>query len=185
MILLPLKDTTAAMQKAPADLPLKVAPRDSAASESTAAPYVDATAAMRSWSATLPKRSTGTTTLAVLPSACNVLKASSSRSGFMFPDSSASTKTGSAPVYTIALVVAANVRDEVKTKSPGLTPKVKSPRCNAAVPEDSATACLRPQYSASSASKASTSGPSGAIQPDRMARTRACSSSSVTSGEDI
>ena len=58
------------------------------------------------------------------------------------------------------------------------------PRCRAALPDESATAQDRPVTAASSASKASTSGPSGATQPERIARTSASSSCCVTSGEE-
>ena len=44
----------------------------------------------------------------------------------------------------IALAVAANVSVEVSTSSPRPTPRIRSARCSAAVPLDSATACGTP-----------------------------------------
>src|SRR4051794_7313916 len=63
-------------------------------------------------------------------------------------------------------------------------PRASSARCNAAVPELTATACGTPHLAATSASNASTAGPAGATQPERSASTRYCSSRSPTSGED-
>ena len=98
MILLPLNDTAAATPYEGAGRPACAAPSDSAASASTGRPCAAATAAMRVWSATLPSRSTGTIAATRRPSATNVSSASASRSGSMFPVSSQSTNTGSAPV---------------------------------------------------------------------------------------
>ena len=94
----------------------------------------------RSWSTTLPSRSTGTTADTGMPSAATASNAWSSRSGLMLPVSSQSTNTGWAPVYVIAFAVAAKVIVDVRTAVPGPTPSVSSPRCSAAVPDDSATA---------------------------------------------
>ena len=60
----------------------------------------------------------------------------------------------------------------VATSSPGPIPSTTSARWSAAVPLDSATACGTPACRASSASNASTCGPSGATQFESMASFR-------------
>ena len=141
--------------------------------------------ARASWSATLPMRSTGTIALTSAPRASWSATAWAVSAGSRLPLSSESTKTGVAPQYVIAFVVAAKVIDEVTTAEPGRTPMESRARCRAPVPDDSATAWPRSVYAARSASKPSTSGPSGATQPERIARTRASSSAWPTSGEDM
>src|SRR5579871_939788 len=72
---------------------------------------------------------------------------------------SMSTKTGRAPVYSIAATEAANVNGTVITSSPGCTPAASNARWRALVPEFTPMAHRVPQYRAKSFSKASTSGP--------------------------
>ena len=71
------------------------------------------------------------------------------RSGSMFRSvSRTSAKTGVAPVWTITFAVAGQVIGVVITSSPGPTPSATSERCIAAVPEETASACFAPTYSA-------------------------------------
>jgi len=64
----------------------------------------------------------------------------------------------------MALAVAANVNEEVTTSSPGPTPSRMRAKCKAAVPLERAAPWAHPSRSHSSASKASTCAPNGAIQ---------------------
>ena len=57
---------------------------------------------------------------------------------------STSTKTGTAPAYTIALVVAIKVKGCVITSSPSFTPLSLSAIWSALVPFTHTTACLAP-----------------------------------------
>ena len=61
----------------------------------------------------------------------------------------------------MALALAAKVRSEQMTSSPGPTPSMMSARCRAAVPLESAAAWPTPVRAQISCSKASTCGPSG------------------------
>ena len=67
----------------------------------------------------------------------------------------------------MALTVAAKVKVETGTTSPGPTPHETRARWSAAVPDDSPTACATPTRSATSCSKASRSGPAGATHPEQ------------------
>ena len=61
--------------------------------------------------------------------------AASIKAGFIVQvTGSTSTKTGLAPQYRMAAVVATNVIDTVMTSSPGPTSAASSARCNAEVP---------------------------------------------------
>ena len=60
-------------------------------------------------------------------------------------DRSLSMNTGLAPQWTTALALAANVRLDTSTSSPGCTPLTSRARCSAAVPLDSATAPGQPR----------------------------------------
>ena len=71
---------------------------------------------------------------------------------------SLSTKTGTAPRYTMALAAATKVRVEQKTSSPGPAPARRSARCSAAVPLARATAGS-PTRAENSRSKAVRLGP--------------------------
>ena len=83
---------------------------------------------------------------------------------FQLPGSQ-STNVGWAPMWTTGLAVATNVSVGTRTSSPGPTPTASRARCSAAVPLDRAAAWRVPVTAASSRSNASTSGPTGAIQP--------------------
>ena len=61
---------------------------------------------------------------------------------------SISQKTGVAPAIRIADAVAKNVNGDVMISSPGPIPWARTAKCNAVVPEETAIACLTPQYSA-------------------------------------
>src|SRR5699024_8455061 len=66
----------------------------------------------------------------------------------------------------------------------GPTSHDTSARCNAVVPDLSATAYLLTTRWRISCSNTSASGPSGATEPERIATRTYCSSSSVMSGSD-
>jgi hypothetical protein len=93
-----------------------------------------------------------------------------------------SRKIGLAPRYITALALAANVNDGTSTVSPRCTPAAINARCNAAVPLDSATACRTPTRSATCASNASRSGPTGATQLESNASVSSLRSRCPTSG---
>ena len=136
-------------------------------------------------SAHAPSRSTGTMAPSRRPLARTCSAACARRCTSTFPvRASESTKNGRAPVYVIALAVAAKVIADVRTTSPEPTPSAIKPRCSAAVPEVSPTAYWTPTRPATSASKAARSGPAGAAQPERMAASTYLASSSPTSGGD-
>src|SRR5690349_151050 len=82
----------------------------------------------------------------------------------------------------MALADAANVKLETRTSSPSPTPSTRSARCSAAVPLDNAAAAGTSTRLASSASKASTCGPSGATQLESNASSNNLRSSSPISG---
>src|SRR4051812_41999635 len=102
--------------------------------------------------------------------------------GSMFSVSSwMSANTGVAPVWTITFAVAGQVIEVVITSSPGPTPSATSARCIAAVPEETASACFAPTYSAK---RRSSSAAFSAVvsQPERIVRATASISSSPTAG---
>src|SRR5579864_2637302 len=80
--------------------------------------------------------------------------------------SSLSTKTGRAPVATIAPTVAINVFGVVITSSPGPTPSRRRGKLRASVPVPTPTACGMPLSSAKRRSNCSTAAPS-VNSPDR------------------
>src|SRR5262245_47856038 len=92
-----------------------------------------------------------------------------------------SAKTGVAPVWTITFAVAGQVIGVVITSSPGPTPSATRARCIAAVPDDTARACLAPTYSAKRRSSSAALGPV-VSQPERIASATAATSSSPTAG---
>ena len=95
-----------------------------------------------------------------------------------------STKIGRAPREQTGEAVATKVNDGTSTSSPGPTPSSNRARWRAAVPLERATAWSTPLSSATSRSKASTSGPSGAIQLESIASRTMRRSSGPTSGGD-
>jgi len=70
---------------------------------------------------------------------------------------SASTSTGVAPARMMLLGSAAKAKEEHSTSSPGLTPIAIRLTANAAVPLETASACLTPKYFCKSCSKRPTS----------------------------
>src|SRR5690606_6407113 len=70
------------------------------------------------------------------------------------------TRTGRAPVMSIAAALATRVKGTVMTSSPGPTPAASNARCSALVPVLTATPYPAPQNLANSSSKAATSSPS-------------------------
>src|SRR5581483_11568083 len=110
------------------------------------------------------------------------LTSSATRAGSTLSVSgSTSAKTGVAPVCTITLAVAGHVTGVVITSSPGPIPIATSARCIAAVPDETATACSAPTYSAKRCSSSAARGPV-VSQPDRIASATAAISSSPTAG---
>ena len=91
---------------------------------------------------------------------------------------SESMKTGVAPRYVTTFAVAAKVKVDTRTSSPGRRPASDSARCRAAVPLERAAAWGTPTVSQNSRSNASTWGPSGAIQFE----SKASSSNSRSAG---
>jgi hypothetical protein len=97
---------------------------------------------------------------------------------------SASTSTGVAPMYRMTFAEAAKVKSETTISSPGATFRSRRARCSPALPLDRAAASRAPTTAASSRSKASTCGPSGAIQfESKASRSRARSSGPMCGGE--
>src|SRR5581483_6588355 len=94
---------------------------------------------------------------------------------------STSAKIGVAPVCTITLAVAGHVIGVVITSSPGPIPIATSARCIAAVPDETAIACVAPAYSANRSSSSAARGPV-VSQPERIASATAATSSSPTAG---
>ena len=72
---------------------------------------------------------------------------------------STSTKTGVAPTWEMASVVAMNVIGTEMTSSPSPTPAARRANVSASVPVLTVAASAAPQNSANSRSRASTSGP--------------------------
>src|SRR5438132_8647837 len=128
-------------------------------------------------SAGCPARSTGR--IAFVRS----VTAAAASSGSMFRSSSrTSTKTGVAPVCTITFAVAGQVIGEVTTSSPGPTPSATRERCNAAVPDASASTCSASRNSVIRRSSSAARGPL-VSQPDRrVSVTSAISSSPIAGG---
>jgi hypothetical protein len=92
---------------------------------------------------------------------------------------STSAKRGSAPTYSTALAVAANVTGVVIASSPRPRPAEAVAPCRAAVPELNAIACLAPVTAASSRSNCGTRGPVVNQSERRAASTAATSRSSI------
>ena len=185
MILLPLKENTASLPKLPLERPCRLAPSDSAASSSTGTPACSSSGSSSSICALCPYRLTITAAFGRTPSRASAARAWRNAAGDMLqPRGSESTKTGVAPSWRIGLALATKVRLEHSTASPGPTPSRRKPRCSAAVPELVAAACRMPTHCASSRSKASTCGPSGAIQLDSKASRTSGASSSPRCGAD-
>ena len=110
-------------------------------------------------SALWPNRCTTTIALGSRPALARSPSACSSTSGSRFQlVRSLSRKTGVAPRYRMGLTDATKVSVGENTSSPGPTPRRRRPRCNAAVPLETATAGT-PMRRANSASKASMLGP--------------------------
>src|SRR5437773_2488870 len=86
--------------------------------------------------------------------------AASARSGSIVSVAgSTSTKTGVAPLLTIAATVGAHVLLTVMTSSPGPTPNASSASQRASVPLATATPCRTRQYFANSRSSSATASP--------------------------
>ena len=99
-------------------------------------------------------------------------------------DCSLSRSTGSAPQYVIALAVATKVSVDVTTRSPGSTPTTFSAQMQR---RRAATQRHRMRGTCVLSDvgfKASTSGPTGATQPESKARSRYSRSRCPTSGGD-
>src|SRR5271157_193894 len=84
---------------------------------------------------------------------------SSDASRSIKPQGAQSTKTGVAPVLTIASAVARAEIGEVSTFSPGPQPSARKESSRASRPLATPTACIRPQYAASADSNSATSRP--------------------------
>src|SRR5438105_14382126 len=123
-----------------------------------------------------PARSTGRIAFVRSVTASGIFAGSILRSS-----SRTSTKTGVAPVCTTTFAVAGHVIGLVITSSPGPTPSATSERCNAAVPEATARACVAPTYSAKRRSSSAVRGPL-VSQPDRSVSATASISSSPIAG---
>jgi hypothetical protein len=96
-----------------------------------------------------------------------------------------SANTGVAPAYSTAFAVAMKVYDGQITSSPGWTPASTSPRCNAVVHEEVATAWRAPTRSANASSKRATIGPwltHPLFSTSATARTSASSNSGRANG---
>src|SRR5918999_3145281 len=81
----------------------------------------------------------------------------------------------------MTFAVAGHVIGVVITSSPGPTPSATSARCMAAVPEETASACSAPMYSAKRRSSSAAFGPL-VSHPDRIVSATAAISSSPTAG---
>ena len=81
----------------------------------------------------------------------------------------------------MTFAVAGHVIGVVITSSPGPTPSARSDRCIAAVPEETATACFAPTYSANRRSSSAAFGPV-VSQPERSVSATAAISSSPMAG---
>src|ERR671919_39049 len=99
----------------------------------------------------------------------------------MPPASSSSSVVTMPPSPAATFFVAGQVIGVVITSSPGPTPAATSDRCMAAVPDESATACRAPTYSAKRRSSSSARGPL-VSQPLRSVSATASISSSPTAG---
>src|SRR3954468_604903 len=107
-----------------------------------------------------------------------ILPATSSTDRFGASQETTSASTGTAPTYRGACAVARNVNAGTITSSPGPNPNEAHARCNAAVPEDTATAYGDPVHSATAASNAAVRGPM-VSQPERRHSATAARSSSA------
>ena len=94
---------------------------------------------------------------------------------------STSQKTGIAPSYSRQLAEATKLNGLVITSSPGPQPSARTPRCRAAVPEETATASSTPSQAAKSRSKRSSTGPSDS-RPERRTSSTSSSSRAPRSG---
>ena len=83
----------------------------------------------------------------------------------------------------MTLAVAGKVNAGASTVSPGLMPSVHSAKCSAAVPEDTTTACGRPENFSNARSNAATFSPCTSM-PERNTATARAMSSSRKSGFD-
>ncbi len=97
---------------------------------------------------------------------------------------STSAKTGVAPVYTTALVVAMNDSDGTTTSSPGPTPASTSARCSPVVQLETATPSAARTLAANADSNAATRGP-WATHPLRNTSVTALTSASPSTGRMI
>src|ERR671925_669041 len=123
-----------------------------------------------------PARCTGT--IAFVRS----VTSSATRAGSTFRSASrTSAKIGAAPAWTITFAVAGQVIGLVITSSPGPIPSASSERWSAAVPEERATTCRAPRYSANRASSSAVRGPV-VSQPERSVSATASTSSSPIAG---
>src|SRR5438552_2623565 len=108
---------------------------------------------------------------------------SATRSGSRFKSlSRTSAKTGVAPAWTITFAVAGHVIGLVITSSPGPTPRARSERWSAAVPEDTASTCRAPRYSRNRSSSSAVRGPVVSQPERRVSATAAISSSPIAGG---
>ena len=90
---------------------------------------------------------------------CSVIALSIRVGSMLYVTGSMSTKTGLAPVRATLFAVAAKVKDGTITSSPGPMPRESNARCNAEVPEFTATQFLPSTNSENLASKLATCGP--------------------------
>src|SRR5438270_8982658 len=93
-----------------------------------------------------------------------------------------SAKTGVAPAWTITFAVAGQVIGVVTTSSPGSTPSASSPRWSAAVPDETASTCFAPRYSAKRRSSSAVRGPVVSQPERRVSATASISSSPIAGG---
>ena len=96
-------------------------------------------------------------------------------------ESRTSQKIGLAPACSTTFAVAGQVIGLVITSSPGPMPAATRERCNAAVPDATATACRAPVSSANRSSSSAARGPL-VSQPDRNVSETASISASSTAG---
>src|SRR5690349_18533779 len=108
-----------------------------------------------------------------------VIFASTCERSILNVSSSMSTRTGVAPTYRIALMVAANVNGVVMTSSPGPMPLASSAMCNAVVPEETAMACLILNASEKACSNLAVRGPMASMPESRTSITADFSASLI------
>ncbi len=119
------------------------APSAQAASSITNRPWSRAICKIGFMSAGWPKRCTGMMAFVRVVMAGRICRTST-----LYVARSMSTNTGVAPASSTTLAVAGKVKSGRITSSPGPMPRARRVRCNAAVPELTATACRTPTYSA-------------------------------------